>query len=236
MGDGRGPAGPRPWLPVAAVVALLGAAMLASRYANPVIATRPPGVGDLDEAPQGPARDLPSVASSATPPPLGASIQLPPWFGTVTTVLCVTLVVVTVVALVWIFLRDRLAERTAPLPRESTPPTPAEIRQQVRAAVDAGLEDLADDDGDPRRAVIACWVRLEEAAAAAGTPREPGDTSTDLVRRLLAAHLVDGSVLGGFAEVYRIARFATHAVDEDMRTRARSALYRLRDDLAVGAR
>ena len=29
---------------------------------------------------------------------------------------------------------------------------------------------------DPRRAVIACWVRLEQAAAAAGTPRQVGDS------------------------------------------------------------
>ncbi len=56
------------------------------------------------------------------------------------------------------------------------------------AAVDAGLADL--DDGDPRAAVIACWVRLEEAAAAAGTPREPGDTPGELVLRLLAGHQV----------------------------------------------
>src|SRR4051794_13079515 len=32
---------------------------------------------------------------------------------------------------------------------------------EMLAAVDAGLAELSDSDGDPRRAVIACWVRLE---------------------------------------------------------------------------
>jgi hypothetical protein len=222
---------------VAGVLVLLGAAMLASRYANPVIPTRPRDPGGGPGEPQAvPTQATPSVESTATPPPLDGGFELPPWFGAVTSAICLTLLGVVVVTLIWIFLRDRMAERVAALPREAAPPTPAEIRQQVRAAVDAGLADLADDDADPRRAVIACWVRLEQAAAAAGTPRAPGDTSTELVHRLLAAHVVDATVLGGLAEVYRAARFATRTVDADMRDQARAALRRLRDDLAVGAR
>ena len=63
-----------------------------------------------------------------------------------------------------------------------------------------------------------------------------GDTSTDLVARLLVTHLVSGEVLSAFAEVYREARFATHAVDAAMREQARWALGRIRNELAVGAR
>ena len=62
-------------------------------------------------------------------------------------------------------LAARRAGAAAPRPR---PPTSG--RAEVVAAVDAGLLDLDDADPDPRRAVIACWVRLEQAAAAAGTP------------------------------------------------------------------
>ena len=86
-------------------------------------------------------------------------------------------------------------------------------------------------DADPRRAVIACWVRLEQAAAAAGTPRQPGDTSTELVGRLLREHQVSADVLEAFAAVYREARFAPHEVDLGMRDQARAALRRLRDEL-----
>ncbi|MEU8615511.1 DUF4129 domain-containing protein, partial [Actinoplanes sp. NPDC048791] len=101
-------------------------------------------------------------------------------------------------------------------------------------ALDAGLQELSDTDRDPRRAVIACWVRLEQAAAAAGTPRHAGDSPTDLVARLLAEQRLDAGVLTPFAAVYRQARYATHTVDDQMRQQARSALERLRVDLGAG--
>ena len=86
------------------------------------------------------------------------------------------------------------------------------------AALDAGLEELSDTDRDPRRAVIACWVRLEQAAAAAGTPRHPGDSPTDLVGRLLAEQRVDARRAGRAAgRSTGEARYATHTVDDQMR-------------------
>jgi hypothetical protein len=79
--------------------------------------------------------------------------------------------------------------------------------------------------------VIACWLRLEQAAAAAGTPRQVGDSPTDLVARLLHAHQISADVLAALANVYREARYATHAVDDRMRAQARSALQRIRTEL-----
>jgi hypothetical protein len=117
--------------------------------------------------------------------------------------------------------------------RERPPVRVAQLRaeEEVVKALDAGLLDLDDTDADPRTAVIACWVRLEQAAAAAGTARLPGDTATDLVVRMLAGHALAEEVLTGFADVYRRARYATHAVDASMREQARSALHRLRAEL-----
>jgi hypothetical protein len=99
------------------------------------------------------------------------------------------------------------------------------------AALDAGLTNLSDSDADPRLAVIACWVRLEEAAALAGTPRHPGDTPTDLVERVLASHRVSRAVLDDFAGVFREARYATHPVSERTRADAIRALGLLRSEL-----
>ena len=86
---------------------------------------------------------------------------------------------------------------------------------------------------DPRRAVIACWVRLEQAAAAAGTPRQPGDSPTDLVTRLLAR--ARGSSAGRAGRLRRrsTARPGTPRtpVDDRMRDQARAALRRLRAEL-----
>ena len=105
-------------------------------------------------------------------------------------------------------------------------------------AVDQGLDALAETDADPRRAVIACWARLEAVAAGAGAgiARRPGDTSTDLVVRLLGAHRVSADVLADFAAVYRLARFAAHGVDDGMRLRAQAALRQLRDEMAAEVR
>lgn len=119
------------------------------------------------------------------------------------------------------------ALRPAAGTRALVPPDGAELL----AAVDAAIA-TADDDPDPRRAVIACWVRLEQAAAAAGTLRHDSDTAADLVVRLLREHQVSEPVLAALATAYRLARFATHPVDEPTRTRARSALRRLRAELS----
>jgi hypothetical protein len=125
--------------------------------------------------------------------------------------------------------------RRQALPEVRVAAAPAEAGTGVAAAVDAGLADLDDADLDPRRAVIACWARLEQAAAAAGTPRHVGDSPTDLVTRLLADHAVSEELLAGLADLYRQARYARHDVREDMRTRARAALRRLHAGLAAPA-
>jgi hypothetical protein len=134
---------------------------------------------------------------------------------------------------IWLLLPERFVPRRV---RWRNATTPASLQQQqelVAAAVEQGLSELDDDDADPRVAVLACWVRLEQAAAAAGTPRQVGDTSTDLVVRLLASHQVSVEILADFAEVYRLARFATRDVDASMRERARAALAQLRNELLV---
>src|SRR5215510_8106319 len=86
--------------------------------------------------------------------------------------------------LIWMLVKERVAQRQIEMEEAEEPPTEQETERTVRAAVDAGLAALDDADTDARRAVIACWVRLEAAAAAAGTERSAGDTSTELVSRL----------------------------------------------------
>ena len=221
-------------MPLAAVVALLAAAMLAAAYANPSIDRLP--LDGLDQA----------AASSSTPVTLGptehtaaagpseVSTAVPAWVGWALSVLCAAVIVVVVGLLVGMLVRNRLIDRADSASFDATaPPTPTETVRRVRAVLDEGLADLDEQDADPRRVVIACWVRLEEAAALAGIPRQAGDTSTDLVERLLAHSSVSGGVLAPFAAVYREARFATHTVDAQMRDQARAALTRLRDELSV---
>lgn len=106
-----------------------------------------------------------------------------------------------------------------------------EAAEEVREAVRAGIDDLEDDTVDPRRAVISCWLRLEHAAAAAGTARAPGDTPTDLVVRMLGSHRVSARSLHRIAALYRGARYSPDEVAEDMRVEARSTLTTLLAEL-----
>ena len=226
----------RRWWPLAAVLGLLFLTSLAATRSQPQLEQIRPQATQAEEPPpllppeplETPAGD---AGTGAAPEPAQG---LPDWIDTAALVVLgiAGLVVIAVVA--WAIVRDqtrrRAGRRRLRAPAEPEPRT----AEDLVAALDAGLEELSDADRDPRRAVIACWVRLEQAAAAAGTPRHPGDSPTDLVGRLLAEQRVDGEVLAALLEVYRQARYATHTVDDQMRVQARSALERLRADLGAG--
>jgi hypothetical protein len=225
------------WVPLAAVVTLLGLAMLSATFANPRIDVLPPPppATPSDVNPSEDRITAVPTAISGTPLSKGQlAIDLPPALVWILAAMCAIAVLIVLGLLVRLLLLDRIGQRQFEIVEPELPPTEEETEQTVRAAVDAGLEEL--DDGDPRQAVIACWVRLEAAAAAAGTERSPGDTSTELVSRLLARHYVSAAVLANLAEVYREARFARHPVDERTREQARTALRQLRDELSAGAR
>jgi hypothetical protein len=224
----------RRWWPVAGVAALLAVAALAATRSSLGLGPIEPILEDRPRLPEY-SREPPPT-QSAEPGAARERLELPDWVLTTATVLCVAIVVAVIGALAYALIRDatrrRAARRPAPSPQA---PTPDGAAEEVVAAVDAGLLELSDLDSDPRRAVIGCWVRLEQAAAAAGTPRQIGDTPTDLVGRLLVAHHVSGGVLAALAHLYREARYATHTVDEQMRAEALSALHRLRGELTAGA-
>jgi hypothetical protein len=134
----------------------------------------------------------------------------------------------------WLIYRRRLAgSRKDPvvLSRRAVPQRGKGSDQDVVAVVDAGIAELSDTDSDPRRAVIACWMGLERAAALVGTPRRTGDSPADLVTRLLRTQRVSPGALAGLADVYREARYAAHAIDEDMRVAAVAALRQVRSEL-----
>ncbi|MET7417716.1 DUF4129 domain-containing protein [Dactylosporangium sp. NPDC005555] len=224
------------WLPVLAVVAVLAIAAAAAATSSPQISKVP--VPDLAATPPqaSPTSEiLPTAEAIGSAAPQSSPFTLPDWVTYTAGILCLLVVVVLVGWLAWSLLRNAGPKRKARLFVEPKQPTPmaGDAGAEVLAAVDAGIVELSDTDTDPRRAVIACWVRLERAAAAAGTPRETGDSPTDLVTRLLAGHQVTRPTLEGLAVVYREARYATHPVDERSRRGAIEALRQLRTELAL---
>ncbi|GGQ65571.1 DUF4129 domain-containing protein [Couchioplanes azureus] len=225
----------RRWWPLAAVLALLFLASLAATRSAPQLERFDPNAGiELAETPAPLLPPTPEAAESATREPVEAARELPEWVGTAAWFVLGLAAVVVLLLVVWALLRDRSRRRARRGGRRATARSETRTAEDLVAALDAGLQELSDTDRDPRRAVIACWVRLEQAAAAAGTPRHAGDSPTDLVARLLAEQRVEAAVLTPFADVYRQARYATHTVDDQMRQQAVSALERLRADLGAG--
>lgn len=224
----------RRWWPFAAVLGLLFVAALAATRSRPDFG-RFGASSQATQSPPPPAQ--PSFSGRLTPRPPDpahvASGGWPGWIGTVATVLLALVVLAVGAFAVRVIARDRRRRQGMRPVRFS--PAVTSARDDVVAALDAGIEELNDSDDDPRRAVIACWVRLEQAAVAAGIERAAADSPTDLVGRLLTTQRVDAGALAGLAAVYREARYATHTVDERMRRQAIDALHRLRTDLGAAA-
>jgi hypothetical protein len=219
--------------PLLAVGALLAGVAIAASLSTPQVTSVPGHRGGGSNDIAGGATQSPRVPS-AGPGQVQHSFDLPPWLAGLLSGLCLLIVLAIVVLVLWFLVRNTVGGRRRRVEAEEPElPVVTSRRSDVIAAVDAGLFDLDDNDTDPRRAVIACWVRLEEAAAAAGTPRQPGDAPADLVLRLLTAHQVSAAVLLPLADVYRLARYATHTVDAGMRDNARAALRQLRTELAT---
>ncbi|WP_084485085.1 DUF4129 domain-containing protein [Serinicoccus marinus] len=136
---------------------------------------------------------------------------------------------VLVVAVVLMVLR-MLANRGV---REREPLTVEEDEELV-ALLEASGDDVryrALAEGDPRNAVVACWVALEDAVRRSGLHQNPAETAAELTRRVLGRWEVDEAAIRELSEAYREARFSRHPVSEQQRDRAVGALERIHDDL-----
>ncbi|MGB3827329.1 MAG: DUF4129 domain-containing protein [Ornithinimicrobium sp.] len=78
--------------------------------------------------------------------------------------------------------------------------------------------------GEPRNAVVACWVALEDGLSAAGLTASPSETSLDLTLRVLHQWQVPAEALNDLALLYREARFSRHPITEAQRDQAVDAL------------
>ncbi|MBN1172488.1 MAG: DUF4129 domain-containing protein [Micromonosporaceae bacterium] len=223
------------WAPLLAVCGLLVAAWLAAALASPQINNVP--IPPLVAAASPEAEPSATVESSPMSSPAeddATAVDSPDERAGLIAVVAL-FVVLSICGIVgWIMVRRRVAA-AGPEPVVVTrrdAPRKARRASTVVEAVEAGLSDLSDTDADPRKAVIACWVRLERVAAAVGAPKHLGDSPTDLVVRLLHGHSVSGEALEDLAVVYREARFATDEIDESMRAEAVAALRQIRAELA----
>lgn len=89
--------------------------------------------------------------------------------------------------------------------------------------------------GSARNAIVACWVRLEEAVEQAGLVRDPAATPAETTARVLRSYDVDGPAIETLAALYREARFSVHDMHEGHRQQAQGALAEIRRQLRAQA-
>lgn len=226
----RPPGGPTPWA-VAAAVAALGLVAVVTASGPVDVVSQPVG-GSAASLP------LPPPPTVATPTPTpSASNGLPPLDSLPTLPPVVVAVIQLVVALLvgWILaLLARYAWRSFPrvstraVARRPLTPLPA-VPDELVDSAEGRLARL--QEGSPRNAIVACWVDLEEAAAAAGLPRRPYETSAEYTVRVLRTWDIAPDAMGALAELYREARYSRHPLTEAHRQRAVERLTTVHDDL-----
>lgn len=119
------------------------------------------------------------------------------------------------------------------LNRESNQLAEFDILPDVSKAIsrDAAAQFAVLAGGTPRNAIVACWLRLEDAIASAGITPHPAETSAELTARVLAMYSVDESAISTLCALYREARFSEHDLGEDVRAAAIAALQAVHHDL-----
>jgi len=106
--------------------------------------------------------------------------------------------------------------------------TPEQL-QDLRAALDEAIEDLRRDP-DPRRAVVAAYARMEHALTVYGLPRKPAEAPYEYLRRV-GRELEAEEPVAALTELFEVAKFSEHSVDETMRGRAIDALIDVRREV-----
>ena len=111
--------------------------------------------------------------------------------------------------------------------RPEPPPTaPADVVQ----VLDDTLDDLR-REGDPRRAVIAAYARMERVLARHDLGRHPFEAPFEYLARVLSALQASRSSARRLTDLFERAKFSHHAVGESMKSEAIAALLTLRSEL-----
>jgi len=141
--------------------------------------------------------------------------------------------VVALLALLWLIVtfmprwrQRRGGQRPTAESQSALPDLTAEVGADLVQTFSRALTRV--ELGDANRAIVACWIRLEQIAEQTGFARQPWETSTDLVNRWLAGVPLPDAALNRLAGLYREARYSGHAMDRESIEQARATLTELR--------
>jgi uncharacterized protein DUF4129 len=116
--------------------------------------------------------------------------------------------------------------------RRSDVLTPEQL-EELAKALDEAIDDLRRDP-DPRRAVIAAYARMEQALTVYGLARRPAEAPYEYLHRV-ARDLEAEQPVAALTELFEVAKFSEHSVDETMRGRAIDALTAVRREVRTAA-
>lgn len=104
---------------------------------------------------------------------------------------------------------------------EDEPPAPPTV--DLSSSFEASLDTMLEDP-DPREAICAAYGRLLDGFAGAGLPRRAEEAPEEHVRRCLAAAHMDPRPVRELLDLFALARFSSHPVDESHRLAAVRAM------------
>lgn len=212
--------GPTAALAVGVVTAflLLVAVVTSARNAPGPLPSQDPPVVSATAAPLA-APTVTLATASRQPLTNAAAATVPRWLvisllvtGGLIAAVAVALAVRALLRLLRRVLDDRRARATGE-PGPGVDPL-VEIGEKLRERVTAAADALEEDSGPPGDAVVACWLDLERAAAATGSPRAPSQTASEFTAALLRRHTAAGAdrELRVLLGLYQRARFSAAPV------------------------
>jgi Domain of unknown function (DUF4129) len=92
------------------------------------------------------------------------------------------------------------------------------------------------EEADPRKAVIACYLAMTAAAAAAGVERHRSETPSEFLSRLLCSLGSSQDSARRLTRLFEAARYTRRPVDEALRADAINALTQVQEELARAGR
>lgn len=201
-------------------VALLGATTATPWELDPPHLTAP--AVDPPQAPRPAVTAAPTDGPTPTDEPGGT-----PWIALVLGAVVAALLLVGAARLVRhlaALVRERTDTHPDTLPPGATTAPGDEVHlPDLQDAVTRALAHL-DHHARPRDAVVAAWVALEDAAARAGTRRDPAQTPTEFTTAVLATTPAPPDAVTRLRTLYQRARFTDRPVDDPAVDQARTAL------------
>jgi hypothetical protein len=107
-----------------------------------------------------------------------------------------------------------------------------EAREALAAILDDTLDDLRAEP-DPRKAVIACYSRMERSLASYGLPRHPFEAPEEYLGRVLEELQSGSPSARRLTRLFERAKFSEHSIDASMKDEAIEAISELRSELTA---